>query len=362
MKVFILGYTHSKNDKRVFRTVETLSKRHKIIYQYWTDKDERSYTENNVTYIPIKYTKNLQTNYLVKLKNRKDLDEKILKMVEVFDYDAIYFHHFLPTKPLKPFKIAKKRGKMIIYDIHEYHPENFLNFFKGIAKVLKEKIMWNIFKKQLELSDKLIFVSKEIQEEIFKITGIDKAYMVIPNYASISISSKNKKKEISFVGKTDRNFESEKEILKELINLGFSFKIIGMDSKVFKGVPHEYTSFLPYKDMMKELSKSAFSLISYLPFGTDIKNYVYSLPHKFFDSIAAGTPVIVKNSFISMAKEVKKYGIGVVINPSNVEESVKKILDAYENYNVIQENIKKYKHLFIWNEEKEKEFVDFVVQ
>ncbi|MDK2886987.1 MAG: hypothetical protein PWP54_1567 [Thermosipho sp. (in: thermotogales)] len=57
--------------------------------------------------------------------------------------------------------------------------------------------------------------------------------------------------------------------------------------------------------MIEELSKSAFSLISFVSFGNEEKNYIYSFPHKFFDSIAAGTPVIVKKDFF-MAKEVKK--------------------------------------------------------
>jgi len=115
--------------------------------------------------------------------------------------------------------------------------------------------------------------------------------------------------------------------------------------------------------MMKELSKASFSLISYQTINDKkYKNDTLALPHKFFDSIAAETPVIVKDTFVSMRKIVEKYGIGVVINPNNVEESVEKILKAYENYDQLIENIKKHKNKFVWDEEKEKKFVDFVLK
>lgn len=362
MKIFIIGYMHPKYDKRVFRTVKALSKDNEVIYQYWTDKEEIESKEGNIFYKPIKYEKNVKANPILKLMRRRKLDKKIVEMIKNYDYDIVYFHHFLASRPLAPFKVAKKRDKVVIYDIHEYHPENFLNTLKGFAKVLKEKVMWKIFERQLKMSDKLVFVSKETKSDIFEKLKINKPYLIIPNYASISVESKEKKKEISFVGKVTRNLSNEKKIIKKLVEKGFKFKIIGMDSDVFKDIPHEYTTFLPYEDMMEQLSKSAFSLISYnTVMDESYKNDIFALPHKYYDSIAAGTPVIVKNTFVSMAKEVEKYGIGLVIDPNNVYESVEKILKAYENYENLLENIKKYKDRFVWNEKKEKEFISFVL-
>jgi glycosyltransferase involved in cell wall biosynthesis len=110
------------------------------------------------------------------------------------------------------------------------------------------------------------------------------------------------------------------------------------------------------------LSEEAFSLISFNTVNSrSYKNDVFSLPNKYYDSIAAETPVIVRNSFVSMAKEVEEKNIGVVIDPNDVKDSVQKIENAYENYEEMMENIKKYKHEFVWTEEIEKDFVDFVV-
>jgi glycosyltransferase involved in cell wall biosynthesis len=106
-----------------------------------------------------------------------------------------------------------------------------------------------------------------------------------------------------------------------------------MEPGAFSNIEHVYTGFLPYDEMMKEISKAAFSLASFKSMGReDYKNDLWALPHKFYDSIAAGTPVVVMQSSVSMSKIVEELGIGVVIEPKDVEGSVKKILDAYDNY------------------------------
>lgn len=364
MKILIIGYMHPKSDKRVYRTVNSLSKFHEIIYQYWTNKDEKEYIDGNIKYIPIKYTKGTKGNPLKKLINRRALDKKICDLVSEENYDILYMHHFLASRPLEPFKMAKKRNKKIVYDIHEYHPENFLAELEGIIGNLKVKTVWRFFKNQLDLSDLAIFVSEETRNDVVNKTNIDKEKTyIIPNYANFIIKPdiQKKRKEIVLVGKVTRKIEDEKKILKSLIEKGFKFKIIGMDLKEFIDISHECINFLPYEEMMEELSRAAFSLISYNTFkNRDYKNDIYALPHKFYDSLAADTPVIVKESFVSMAKLVENLGLGVVVDPAKVEKSVEKIANAYENYKNIIKNIEKHQKDFIWDEEKERKFVDLI--
>jgi len=366
MKILIIGYMHPKDDKRVFRTVTTLSKKHQVIYQYWTDNDEKGYQQGNIKYIPIKYTKGTKGNPLKKLINRRSLDKMICDLIKNENYDILYMHHFLASRPLEPFKIAKNKNKKIIYDIHEYHPENFLAELSGIIGKVKTNVVWHLFKKQLELSDLSIFVSEETRDDIIGKTGIKKEKtFIMPNYASFALKPDiiDKRKEIVLVGKVTRKIEDEKKLLNNLIKKGFSFKVIGMDSQEFDDIPHISTSFLPYKKMMEELSKAAFSLISYNTVkDRNYKNDIFALPHKYYDSLAGGTPIVVKESFVSMAKQVKDYGVGVAINPTNLEESVEKILQAYKNYGLLLQNIEKYKDLFVWDEKKEEEFLYFVLK
>jgi glycosyltransferase involved in cell wall biosynthesis len=363
MKILIIGYMHKKYDKRVFRTLEALSKNNEVVYQYLTTDNENKHKEKNITYFPIKHIEDINMNSFKKMSYReKTLDKKILDIVKKEDYDLLYMHHFLASRPIAPFKIAKRKNKKVVFDLHELHPENFMESFTGVKKKIKESIMWKVLKKQIDCSDKLIFVSKEMKEYVKEKLKINIESKVVTNYASTEIKSQKKTKTISFVGKTARGLENEIKVLKEMIKKGYEFKIIGMDAANFENIEHTYTSFLPYEEMIEELSKTSFSLISYTLNEDEIPlNFVFSMPNKFFDSIAAETPVIVNENFKSMANLVKKYGIGVLINPKNIEESVEKIEKAYENYDEMIENIRKYKHEFVWTEEIEKDFVDFVV-
>ncbi|MGB9615385.1 MAG: glycosyl transferase family 1, partial [Fervidobacterium sp.] len=171
-----------------------------------------------------------------------------------------------------------------------------------------------------------------------------------------------KKKEIVFVGKIPRKLREEKQIIKNLIEKGFKFKVIGMDTSELEDIPHTSTGLLPYDKMLEEIAKALFSLVSFSTINKrDYVNDIYSLPHKFFDSLAAGTPVIVKDSFVSMKKIVERLGIGVVIDPTDVNFSVQKVLVASENYQKYIENVEKYKNLFVWDENKEREFIDFII-
>jgi len=362
-KVLIIGYLHPKYDKRVYRTVQALSKYAKVIYQYMVKEKESEYEEGNVRYVPIE-EQSEPPNILAKFQRRRKFDKQVVDLIKNTDFDVLYMHYFLLSKPIEPFEYAKSIGKRVVYDIHEYHPEDFLLTLSGPVGRLKINVVRRLFERQIDLSDKLIFVSPEQMK--YSLGERKKDVLIVPNYASMAVCSREKNKEIVFVGKSTRILGGEEQVIKKLINEGFIFKIIGMESNVFSNIEHVYTDFLPYDEMMKEISKATFSLVSYKAIGKTIereddKNALWSLPHKFYDSIAAGTPVIVKQSFVSMSKIVEELGIGVVIDPKDVEGSVKKILDAYDNYDKLIDNVERHKSKFVWDETKEKEFVEFVL-
>ncbi len=142
MKILVIGYMHSKHDKRVFRTVQAFSKCHDVLYQYLANEKEDNYKDGNISYIPVQYgkisEKKSMWEYLKEALRRVNFDRKILHLIESVDCDVVYFHHFLPTMPVKAFRLAKKLQRTVIYDVHEYHPQNFLSFLPGTLKKLKE--------------------------------------------------------------------------------------------------------------------------------------------------------------------------------------------------------------------------------
>ncbi len=363
MKVLIIGYTHPKFDKRVFRTVQALSRVAQVYYQYLTYKPEESINEGNIHYIPV-YKIQYRRNIVRKYRSRRSLDKAIMNLVENSDYNLLYLHHFPATAPLAPFKNARKLGKVVIYDIHEYHPQNFLKFLPKPIEKIKEAVMWPVFKKQLLLSDGCIFVSEETAEDVFRILDIKRPTLVIPNYASkiLKPGLESKRKEICYVGKVERSLtKKDAQILNALSKHGITFKTIGINAgeKVKNSIS---LPFLSYNDMLQEVAASMFSWISYQTTGDEnYKNDLFALPNKFYDSLAAGTPVIVNERFVSMARIVKEKGVGVVINPQKVDESVQKILEAIDRYEEIFNNVMKHQNEFVWDEDKEKAFLEFVL-
>ena len=353
MKTLVIGYGHPFNDKRVMRTVMALKKLGTVYYQYAGNSKEFI---DGVKIFPLK--KPRAENPLKRYIQRREFDRKIFRLVETLDYDLVYFHYFPASMPIKVFKTVKVRGKSLIYDLHEIIPVQFLpEKFERITP-----LMWIIFRKQLLLSDALISVSQEAMDFMLKKSKISRPFLIVENYANhaVELISKNKKKEIVIVGKSSRNNGIVSEILISLKNEGFSFKSIGIKSDLADiNLP-----FLPYHKMMKELSKSAFSIIAYQNRkSSDYPNEVFSLPNKFFDSLAAGTPVIVSSRFRTMSSLVEKYNVGIVIDTTQSVRSItNKIVKSWNHYKTFLDAIKSNVEHFIWSEEKEQEFINFILE
>lgn len=84
------------------------------------------------------------------------------------------------------------------------------------------------------------------------------------------------------------------------------------------------------------------------------KSYYYMLPNKFFENVQSLTPVIVSD-FPEIAKLTTKYGIGIKVDPSDVNQiaaAIKKMQDDKSFYQKCKENIKIAKNDLCWENEK----------
>lgn len=345
MKVLVVGYNHPFNDKRVMRTVEALRKLGTVYYQYAGNSEE---SIEGVISIPLK--KPWSKNRLEFYKQRREFDKEILKLAESLDYDLAYFHYFPASMPLCIFRAVKKRRKTLIYELHEIIPIQFLPERYEFLSF----ITWRIFKQQLVLSDGIVCVSKEALDFMQKRTGVfNKPFFILPNYAStrlFPVPKDKRRKEIVYVGKVQRNTNRERAFLMELKSVGFTLKSIGISWDIADIL----LPFLPYPEMIEEIARSAFSLISFQS-RKDINypNDIYSLPNKLFDSIAAGTPVIVNSRFKSMGSLVKKYNVGILIDTTQPVRSITdKIIKAWDHYETFLDAIEANAEHFIWNEKK----------
>lgn len=367
MKIAVVGFLHPREDKRVMRTVRALSNLGEVTYLYWTEKKENSCSSNGVKYIP--FLHKIQRGHpLREWNSRKKHEYEIINYLTNHEFDVVYIHHYATTQTLAPYKALKKKGTTIITDFHEYVPEEYLFGTRIIPRFFKDKIGNYLYKALLKLSDGAIFVSKYMQKNALK-DEPDLKSLWFPNYGNFTINPYKKserRREIVFVGKIQRRMEKEIDIIKKLLKNSFEFTILGGRSN-FRTEKTNIIPFVPYEEMISYITKSAFSLVSFDvkdEKGRSLLNSIYSQPNKFYDSICAGTPVILDKRFEEMRSIVERDNTGLIIDRDNAEKSSELILNTWENgskYNALLKNISERQENYCWDEKKEEQFLSFVL-
>jgi glycosyltransferase involved in cell wall biosynthesis len=335
------------------RTVEALKKLGSVYYQFSgsTMPDER----DNLHYFAIK-KEFMQGRFSV--QKRWNFDKQVLELIRTTDCDLVYFHGFPSSMPIKVFRFARRMGKKIIYDLHEIMPVHFLPERYSFLS----PIMWQILRVQLRIVDAIVGVSDEATKMMLDKTGTSIDVLTVPNYANFAVplsESLVKNDEIIVVGLTNRNFSINDRLLKELKR---KFRIVSI------GAPNcfadEALPFMEYESMMERLSKAKFTLLAHHSRSDfNFANDVYSLPNKFFDSLAAGTPVILAERFICMKKIVEETNTGIVLNlVHESDEDLKTLQESLNHYNTYIQSLKLYQDKFAWNESKEAIFNDFIMR
>lgn len=356
LKICVIGYDHPLGDKRVLSSVLTLAQDNSVIYIYkdTNENDEslvRKFERMGVKLIGVRKLGN-------GLFYRKEFDHELLKRCFEEECEVIYTHGFAITAPLKFFKLFRARGKKIIYDIHEYVPHNFLESlpFPRSVIYMKRWIMERIFQKQLSLVDGIVAISRLQMEKIVSLVGDGvKPVLFLPNAAferKETLGLNERRRVLTMVGKTPKRLEILKSFVEEIrLRIpDLKVEIIGVRSS--EALPRDavrYESAMSYEDMMSRLQRSLFGLMIYRTYKYNSLNDRWSLPNKFFDTLAAGTPVIVDSYFSEMASWVEEFGVGLVVDPikdpvGSAEKVVKTLVDGrYENFLI---NIKKHQERF----------------
>jgi len=288
------------------------------------------------------------------LQKRRNFDKRILGLIRNTNCDLIYFHGFPSSMPLKVFKFARKMGKKIIYDLHEIMPEQFLPERLSFLN----PVLWKVLKTQLSLVDGVISVSEEALRMMLEKTGIDKPKLCLPNYATGGVSFGNcvKNSEIAVVGGTHRKISIDSNLLNEIKR---NFKLISIGTTC--NIADEELPFMDYRLMMERISKVKFTLLAFQS-RTDPQyvNDIYSLPNKLYDSLAAGTPVILDSRFVSMKRIVEDTQTGVVLDLVEPSKRSSSFLNDSEAYDLYLDNLRSNYDEFVWDSSKEDIFLDFV--
>ncbi|XXM72953.1 glycosyltransferase [Lysinibacillus sphaericus] len=269
-----------------------------------------------------------------KIKNRyqrmiKTANE-VYKLALEIDADIYHFH----DPELIPYGLKlKKKGKIVIYDIHEDLPRAILSK-KYIPKYFRKLISFFIERYENNSSKKFdcnIGATPYITERFYK---INKNSININNFPLMDeLVSENqniyKDKQVCYVGGLI-NIRGIENIIRssEMINGDIVMAGPVSTNELKIKIDHsrvKYQGVIDRNKVNKLLNKSIAGLVLFLP----EPNHINAQPNKMFEYMSAGIPVIASN-FPLWREIIEKNNCGICVNPqdiSAISESIQWMLD-----------------------------------
>jgi|TARA_R110000737_G_scaffold298126_1_gene304969 glycosyltransferase involved in cell wall biosynthesis len=258
-----------------------------------------------------------------------------------------------------------KRKCEIVYDSHEY----YTGVPELVARPKVQKIWERIEGKIFPKLDKIYTVNQSIADlyearygkKLYVVRNVSPLLGVLKLLEPSDYGISENKKIILMQGagiNVDRGAEEAVEAMHEIENAVLVFIGDGDVVPQLKTYVHEnrldrkvyFLGKKPYMEMMQFTRLANIGLT--LDKGTNI-NYQNSLPNKLFDYIQGGTPILATD-----IKEVKsiveEYEIGEIItdlNPKNLAEKLKKMLENEEKLRFYAQNCLKTAQILNWEHE-----------
>lgn len=359
-RIMMFSSVHLYQDARIFyKEAKTLANFYQVeFYAVGSESHELENENLNITLLPKK-------SRIRRLKTILDLKKRIR------DSDAKYYHFHDPELLMLVPYIRKKKGAIIIYDMHENFPES-IKTKEWIPKFLRKFLaifIKHIEKRLLAQLDGIIFAEKSYSKYYRDINVPKIEVYNYPIYIQrpISIIRYNTIKLI-YVGRVAeiRGIFQMLEVVKSLTADGVSvnLKIIGSAEETIKSQIEifiqkhnlegviEYFNYVDYSDIWEFYKNADIGLCLLHP----VPNYLESLATKIFEYMAAEIPMIVSD-FPAWNKLIYESKCGLTVNPFHIDEIKESILRLKEDKEaqILGRNGRKiYEEKYNWNIEGEK--------
>ncbi len=323
IKVCILTSVHPPFDGRIFhRAAKSLAQAgYEVVHIARHDKEE---VIDGVRVVPLPQPRN-RLHRMTKVLWR-------LYRLAVKEDAAVY--HFHDPELMLVGLLLKRRGKKIIWDVHEHYPNSILDkyyiprplrqliatafdlFERGAVRFFDYVIYTTPFVGQryqtmrvrsgpienypiLKLSDTF---PRQPQERIIYLGGMARIRGLVEVIEAFALAAKKHPQwELNLVG-SSRPVSFE----EELRNLA---RDLGVEAKV------RFIAWVPYEEKERLSCQASIGVITYLPHA----NNTSCLPNKLFDYMLVGLPVIASN-FPLYREVVEPSQCGLLVDPTQPEE------------------------------------------
>ena len=290
--------------------------------------------------------------------------------------DIISGHDLIPLTIGWLSTLGRKEKPKLIYDSHEFELE--LTDKRGKLEKAFVKNLEGFLMRRCVFS---MMVNDCIADEVQKIHNLEDKPVVVrntPNYWKIDqqVCRENKEKflkgfeasDLDFIAMFHGNIVSGRGIeyimkaVADCPNVGLlvlgngeekylsTIKALarncGIESRV------QYHPAVPLQDLWKYVGAADVGMIAG---PAVIKNFLYSLPNKFFENIQSMTPIICP-SYPAMQELIEKYQIGLTCDPLDTKamsSCIQQMRNDKEFYARCKENLKLAKEELCWEHEKQ---------
>ncbi|MEO9534302.1 MAG: glycosyltransferase family 4 protein [Crocinitomicaceae bacterium] len=309
------------------------------------------------------------SSFKLPIKNRFHRMTKVVNQMykEALKLDADIYHFHDPELTRIGKKLARK-GKKVIYDVHEDVPRQILGK-TYIPSFLKKPISWFVEKFEMNSAKKFAAIVTATPFIADRFLKANKNTVNINNYpvldemlSDFNYDDKTGNK-VSYVGVISEN-RGIKEIVSALEFTTSTFVLGGKFSnaqfeETVKDVPGweqvDFRGFMSRDEVKKAYQEAKAGLVTLRP----LVSFQDSLPVKMFEYMAAGIPVIASN-FSLWEEIITKDNCGLCVDPLSpkaIAGAINYILEHPEEAKAMGENGKRLVlEKYNWKIEEQKLF------
>ena len=286
-------------------------------------------------------------------KNRKERMSRTTRQVyqRALECNADIYHFHDPE--LMPLGLRlKRRGKKVIYDVHEDVPRQILSK-QWIPALLRKTISWTVERIENYAAKRFDYILTATPYIRYRFLKINRKSIDINNFPFLSelhipnTDWRSKEKLVCYVGGIGR-VRGIQEMVQAIGMTPYSMLLAGnFESSVEREIALQQDGWrqvielghINRTEVKEVLSRSMAGLVVLHP----IINYIDALPVKMFEYMSAGIPVIA-SKFPLWNEIIEGNNCGICVDPLNVNEiadAINWIMDYPEQAKQMGENGRK---------------------